>query len=148
MRLSLRNGTFGTSSADCDVINKEISGFFRGFWVRIVRSFQQAQNKGGLFSHSEFLIEIRLSAKSKKEYQKPISYVPYNLNNLSIVPVICMSWRENTSVANFHQEIIQISFVVIPAIFGKNNLLQAVRSCNDFKIRRVDLQNKLVSVLT
>ena len=46
MPLRLRNGTFGTSSADCDVIRAKFFRFFRGFWVRIARSFQEAQKKG------------------------------------------------------------------------------------------------------
>jgi len=61
MPLTLRNGTFGTSSADCDVIRAKFFRFFRGFWVRIARSFQEAQKKGGQFLDPEFLIEIRLS---------------------------------------------------------------------------------------
>ena len=59
MPLTLRNGTFGTSSADCDVIRQKFFRFFRRFWVRIARSFQEAQKKGGSFLDSEFLIEIR-----------------------------------------------------------------------------------------
>ena len=59
----LRNGIFGTSSADCDVIRAKFFRFFRGFWVRIARSLQEAQKKGGSFLDSEFLIEIRLRAK-------------------------------------------------------------------------------------
>ena len=55
----LRNGIFGTSSADCDVIRAKFFRFFRGFWVRIARSLQEAQKKGGSFLDSEFLIEIR-----------------------------------------------------------------------------------------
>ena len=55
----LRNGTFGTSSAECDVIRAKFFRFFREFLVKIARSFQEAQKKGGSFLDSEFLIEIR-----------------------------------------------------------------------------------------
>ena len=58
----LRNGIFGASSADCDVIRAKFFRFFRGFWVRIARSFQKAHKKRGSFLDSEFLIEIRSCA--------------------------------------------------------------------------------------
>ena len=73
MRLSLRNGTFGTSSADCDVIRAKFFRFFRGFWVRIASSFQEVQKKEGSFLDSEFLIEIRLTTLVQSLFLKSLT---------------------------------------------------------------------------
>ena len=69
----LRNGTFGTSSAECDVIRAKFFRFFREFLVKIARSFQEAQKKGGSFLDSEFLIEIRQSDKQSNNFNLQFS---------------------------------------------------------------------------
>ena len=43
----MEQDTFGTSSTDCDVICAKFFRFFRKFWVRISRSFEEAQKKRG-----------------------------------------------------------------------------------------------------
>ena len=74
--------------------------------------------------------------------------MPDDLNYLLFVPIRRVVGLHDRPGANLHQQIIKISFVVIPAVLGEHDLLESIRRRDDLDVRRVNLQNKLVSVLT
>ena len=74
--------------------------------------------------------------------------MPDDLNDLLFVPIRRVVGLHDRPGANLHQQIIKISFVVIPAVLGEHDLLESIRRRDDLDVRRVNLQNKLVSVLT